>query len=87
MENYDDDEVIVINAAEYVMCGAKIEACICGLPIGHPEDEPHTCYGIEECGGQWFGDEDNFTPIVLPVLKIRTPFTYEYHISKKGEAK
>jgi len=73
-------------AEEFVICGATIEACVCGLPIGHPEDEPHTCY-TGECGGQWFGDDENFTPIVIPQLKFKTPFTYEYHISKKGANK
>jgi len=70
-----------------VICGAMIEACICGLPVGHPDNEPHVCYSIDECGGQWFGDDENFTPIVIPQLKFKTPFTYEYHISKKGEHK
>lgn len=81
MENYDDEEVVVISSTEYVICGVQIEACTCGLPIGHQEEMPHTCY-TGECGGQWFGDSTYYVPVTIPFLGLTSPFTYEDY--KKG---
>jgi hypothetical protein len=68
---------------DYVICNVHLENCICGLPKDHPEDQPHLCY-TGECGGQWYGDDDFFVPITIPVMGIPCPFTYDDYLKLKG---
>lgn len=44
-----------MNDQPQVICGARAHACVCALPPGHPEDEPHAC-GNDQ--GKWLGDPD-----------------------------
>jgi hypothetical protein len=69
---------------EYVICGATLFECVCLLPKGHSEMDPHACDTVN-CFGQWFGDEDFFVPVTLPYMRIPCPFTYEDYLRMKEE--